>query len=80
MSNLDLAVLKKEVSTNEVSFENTNRMVRETNHSSATESDAKNYEMDVLSQFRANLTQVDALTRKLKYVLGEVQYLIKNRY
>lgn len=34
------------------------------------------YELDVLSQFKTNLAQVENLSRRLKFVLGEVSQLI----
>jgi hypothetical protein len=35
------------------------------------------YELDVLSQFKANLSQVEDLNMRLRFVLGEVSHLIK---
>lgn len=34
------------------------------------------YDVDVLSQFRANLEQVEELTRRMKFIVGEVNQLI----
>lgn len=40
---------------------------------------ARNYDVDVLSQFRANLEQVEDLNHRLRFVLNEVQGLIIKR-
>ncbi len=37
------------------------------------------YDRDVLSQFKANLQQVEELNLRLKYVLGEVSQLLSKR-
>jgi hypothetical protein len=37
------------------------------------------YDTDVLTQFRANLEQVEELTRKLRFVMGEVQQVVAKR-
>lgn len=35
------------------------------------------YELDVLSQFKANIQQVEELNARLRFVLAEVQSLVK---
>jgi hypothetical protein len=37
------------------------------------------YEIDVLSQFKANLQQVEELNSRLRFVLGEVTGLVRKR-
>jgi hypothetical protein len=37
------------------------------------------YEIDVLSQFKANMAQLEDLQMRLKFVLGEVSGLLKKR-
>jgi hypothetical protein len=37
------------------------------------------HEKDVLTQFKANLAQVEELNQRLRYVLGEVSNLIQKR-
>lgn len=37
------------------------------------------YEIDVLSQFKANMAQLEDLQMRLKFVLNEVSTLIKKR-
>jgi hypothetical protein len=39
----------------------------------------KNYEMDVLSQFKANLNQVEELNMRLRFVMNEVSTLLNKR-
>lgn len=39
----------------------------------------RGYELDVLSQFRANLQQVEDLSHRLRHVMGEVSGLISKR-
>ncbi|MEQ1665433.1 MAG: hypothetical protein ABL927_08675 [Bdellovibrionales bacterium] len=39
----------------------------------------KNYEMDVLSQFKANLNQVEELNMRLRFVMNEVSTLLSKR-
>lgn len=39
----------------------------------------RNYDVDVLSQFRTNLEQVEDLSARLRFNLGEVSQLITKR-
>ncbi len=39
----------------------------------------RGYEVDVLSQFKTNLQQVEELNSRLRFVLAEVSGLIKSR-
>lgn len=37
------------------------------------------YDVDVLTQFKSNLNQLEDLSQRLKFVLGDVQTLIKRK-
>jgi len=37
------------------------------------------YEKDVLSQFKANMAQVEELNQRLRFVLAEVNHLIQKK-
>jgi hypothetical protein len=53
--------------------------VEEKTHAENYPSESVRRDVDIISQFRANLNQLEDLQGRLRYVMSEVAYIVKKR-